>query len=170
MSSTVMSSTSMRASIKTPRQWLGQLQLFKTDCYHILKKVIFGVVFGLLAMQVQAAADLDVNTTAVAAVKASMQSRHQLLSPHYQSGAVGLTADGFVAVKDAGLVPLSQRSALAALVKDENADRAKLYQGIAAANGHPEWEGEIQRTFAQRWIDRAQPGWIVQRDGQWVRK
>jgi uncharacterized protein YdbL (DUF1318 family) len=147
-----------------------QVQLFKHYCAHIFKKVLFGVVVGLLTIQAHAAADLDVNTPAVAAVKASMQSRHQLLSPHYQSGAVGLTADGFVAVKDAGLVPLSQRSALAALVKDENADRAKLYQGIAAANGHPEWEGEIQRTFAQRWIDRAQSGWMVQRDGQWLKK
>ena len=160
----------MSSIFKTRQPWLAQLQLFKTYCYHIFKHVIFGIVVGLFSMQVNAAADLDVNTPAVAAVKASMQSRHQLLAPHYQSGAVGLTADGFVAVKEAGLVPLSQRSALATLVKDENADRARLYQGIAAANGHPEWEGEIQRTFAQRWIDRAQPGWMVQGDGQWSRK
>jgi uncharacterized protein len=148
------------------------LQLFLHQGYHTLK---VGVFLGCLAMlfealPVYAAADLDVNTPAVAAVKASMQSRHLQLLPHYQSGAVGLTADGFVAVKEAGLVPLSQRSALAALVKDENTDRARLYQGMAAANGHPEWEGEIQRTFALRWIDKAQAGWFVQRDGQWVRK
>lgn len=160
----------MSSIIKIRKPWLGKLQLFTLDCYHNFKHLIFVMIFGLLSMQVHAAADLDVNTPAVAAVKASMQNRHQLLSPHYLSGAVGLTADGFVAVKDAGLVPLSQRSALTALVKDENADRAKLYQGIAAANGHPEWEGEIQRTFAQRWIDRAQAGWMVQRDGQWARK
>lgn len=160
----------MRTCIKTNYPWRAQVQLFKLYGYHTFKKAFLGVVVVLLSIQAHAAADLDVNTPAVAAVKAGMQSRHQLLSPHYQSGAVGLTADGFVAVKDAGLVPLSQRSALAALVKDENADRSRLYQGIAAANGHPEWEGEIQRTFAQRWIDRAQPGWQVQRDGQWVRK
>lgn len=124
----------------------------------------------MVSLPVQAAADLDVNTPAVAAVKASMQSRHQQLLPHYQSGAIGLTEDGFVAVKEAGLVPLSQRGALTTLVKDENADRAKLYQGMAVANGHPEWEGEIQRTFAQRWVDKAQTGWFVQRDGQWLRK
>lgn len=118
----------------------------------------------------QAAADLDVNTPAVAAVKTGMQARHAQLSAYYQSGAVGLTADGFVAVKDASLVPLSQRGALSGLVKEENIDRARLYQGIAAANGHPEWEGEIQRTFAQRWIDKAQSGWFVQREGQWSRK
>ncbi|MDP8567615.1 YdbL family protein [Methylophilus aquaticus] len=118
----------------------------------------------------QAAADLNVNTPAVAAVKAAMQARHAQLSAYYQSGAVGLTVEGFVAVKDASLVPLSQRGALAGLVNDENTDRTHLYQGIAAANGHPEWEGEIQRIFALRWIDKAQSGWFVQREGQWSRK
>jgi uncharacterized protein len=148
------------------------LQLFLHQGYHTLKvgAVLASLAMFFAALPAYAAADLDVNTPAVTAVKASMQSRHLQLLPHYQSGAVGLTADGFVAVKEAGLVPLSQRSALAALVKDENTDRARLYQGMAAANGHPEWEGEIQRTFAQRWIDKAQAGWFVQRDGQWVRK
>lgn len=129
-----------------------------------------GLLLLLTAMSAQAAVDLDVNTTAVAAVKASMQNRHLQLFAHYQSGAVGLASDGFVVVKDASVVPLSQRSALAALVQDENADRVRLYQGIAAANGHPEWQGEIQRTFGQRWIDKAQAGWWVQREGQWVKK
>ncbi|WP_198290692.1 YdbL family protein [Methylophilus sp. 5] len=149
----------------------GWLLLCLRHGYAILKSVLFGFCLSaVLILPAHAAADLDVNTPAVAAVKASMQSRHRQLLPHYQSGAVGLTADGFVAVKEAGLVPLSQRSALAALVKDENADRTQLYQGIAAANGHSEWEGEIQRTFAQRWIDKAQTGWFVQRDGRWLPK
>lgn len=147
------------------------LQLFLHHGYHILKQGVLGLLlWWMMMLPVQAAADLDINTAAVAAVKASMQNRHSQLLQYYQSGAVGLTAEGFVAVKDAGLVPLSQRSALAALVKDENMDRVQLYQGIAVANGHPEWEGEIQRTFALRWIDKAQPGWFVQRDGGWVRK
>lgn len=147
------------------------LQLFLHHGYHILKQGVLGLLlWGVMILPSHAAADLDVNTAALAAVKASMQNRHSQLLQYYQSGAVGLTAEGFVAVKDAGLVPLSQRSALAALVKDENMDRVHLYHGIAVANGHPEWEGEIQRIFALRWIDKAQPGWFVQRDGGWVRK
>lgn len=140
----------------------------------MMTKYLFAMILGfclLLGLSpVRAAVDLDVNTPAVAALKAAMQARHVQLSAYYQSGAVGLTSDGFVAVKDASLVPLSQRGALSGLVKEENTDRARLYQGIAAANGHPEWEGEIQRTFAQRWIDKAQSGWFVQREGQWSRK
>ena len=150
---------------------LGWLPSGLRHAYVVVKALLCGVFLSAaLTLSAHAAADLDVNTPAVAAVKASMQSRHMQLLPSYQSGAVGLTTDGFVAVKEAGLVPLSQRSALTALVKDENADRTNLYRGIAAANGHPEWEGEIQRTFAIRWMDKAQSGWFVQRDGQWLKK
>jgi uncharacterized protein len=119
---------------------------------------------------VHAAPDLEANTPVITSIKTSMQSRHAQLQPHYSAGAIGLTQDGFVAVKDASAVPLSQRGSLAGLVKDENTDRARLYKEIAVANGHPEWQGEIQSTFAGRWIDKAQAGWFYQRAGAWVKK
>lgn len=133
---------------------------------------VFFALIGWLSSAgwVQAAADLEANTPAITAVKASMVARHAKLQPHYAAGGVGLTQDGFVAVKDASAVSLSQRGALAGLVKDENADRARLYKEIAAANGHPEWQGEIQGTFAARWIDKAQTGWFYQQAGEWVKK
>ena len=118
----------------------------------------------------QAAPDLEANTPAIAAIKTSMQTRHARMQSFYASGAIGLTQDGYIAVKDASAVPLSQRGGLAGLVKDENTDRARLYKEIAAANGHPEWQGEIQSTFAGRWIDKAQGGWFYQKDGAWVKK
>lgn len=99
-----------------------------------------------------------------------MQTRHAQMQSFYASGAIGLTQDGYIAVKDASAVPLSQRGGLAGLVKDENTDRTRLYKEIAAANGHPEWQGEIQSTFAGRWIDKAQGGWFYQKDGAWVKK
>jgi len=124
----------------------------------------------LISQLVVAAPDLEVNTPAITAVKNSMQSRHGQLAPFYASGAIGLTKDGFVAVKDANAVPLAQRGSLTGLVKEENADRATLYKEIAQANGHPEWQAEIQSTFAGRWIDKAQAGWWVQGAGGWVKK
>ena len=116
------------------------------------------------------AVDLEVNTPGVNAIKQSMQARHAQLATHYASGAVGLTADGMIALRDAGAVPLAQRQAVNALVAAENQDRNALYAEIANANGHPEWQAEIRSTFAQRWIQRAQPGWWVQSGGAWVRK
>ena len=82
----------------------------------------------------------------------------------------GGTASG-VALRDANAVPLPQRATANNLVAAENADRGGLYKEIARANGKPEWEGEIRNTFAQRWIERAKPGWYVQNaQGQWVKK
>ncbi len=122
------------------------------------------------ALNVFAAADLEVNTPGVNAIKQSMQARHAQLAAHYASGAVGLTADGLVALRDAGAVPLAQRQAVNALVAAENSDRNALYAEIANANGHPEWQAEIRGTFAQRWIQRAQAGWWVQSGGAWKQK
>lgn len=134
----------------------------------LLSLMLLGTL--LISQLVVAAADMEVNTPAITAVKNSMQSRHGQLAPFYASGAIGLTKDGFIAVKDANAVPLSQRGSLTGLVKEENTDRATLYKEIAQANGHPEWQAEIQSTFAGRWIDKAQAGWWVQGAGGWVKK
>ncbi len=136
---------------------------------HITK--LLWIMLFAFAGSASAAADLEVNTPAIAAVKASMQARHNSLSTYYASGAVGLTRDGNVAVRDASLVPLAARQSVNGLVADENRDRAALYREIARANGHPEWEAEVRSTFAQRWIDKAASGWWVQNaGGAWVKK
>lgn len=116
------------------------------------------------------AVDLEINAPGVNAIKQSMQARHANLAPYYASGAVGLTEDGLVALRDAGAVPLPQRQAVNGLVAAENRDREALYAEIANANGHPEWQAEIRSTFAQRWIQRAQPGWWVQSGGGWSQR
>jgi len=117
-----------------------------------------------------AAADIEINTPGVVALTQSMQARYPQLAPHYASGAVGLTSDGFVAVHDASAVPLAQRQAVNALVAAENHDRKALYSEIARANGHPEWTDDIRNTFAQRWIQRAQAGWWIQGAKGWAKK
>src|SRR5687767_2250139 len=109
------------------------------------------LVATLFAAYAQAQANLEINTPGVTALQASMQKRHGELAPLYASGAVGLTRDGNVAVRDPAAVPLAQRAAVNALVAAENQDRAALYREIARANNHPEWEGDIRNTFAQRW-------------------
>lgn len=130
---------------------------------------LIGILF-FSSNWVNAAADLEVNTPAISALKNSMQARHAQLSPHYNSGAVGLTADGLIAVRDATAVPLKDRGGINTLVAAENADRNALYKEIAAGNGHPEWAGEIRSTFASRWVDKAQSGWYYQSAGAWVKK
>lgn len=133
---------------------------------------IVGVVAALLgAGHAAAQANLEINTPGIAAIQSSMQKRHAELAPLYASGAVGLTRDGNVELRDAAAVPLAQRAGVNSVVAAENQDRAALYREIARANNRPEWEADIRSTFAQRWIDRAQAGWYYQNaSGQWARK
>lgn len=117
-----------------------------------------------------AAPNLEINTPAINALKKSMQVRHNKLAPHYNSGAIGLTSNGQIAVRSAKALPLKDRQGINALVGAENTDRSKLYKEIAVANGHPEWEGGIRDSFAGRWIDKAKAGWYFKKDGSWTKK
>jgi hypothetical protein len=118
-----------------------------------------------------AAADLEINTPAITSLKQGMQQRHGDLAGFYASGAIGLTRDGMIAVRDAAAAPLAQRQAMNSLVAAENQDRKALYAEISRANGHPEWEEEVRSTFAQRWISKAASGWWFQSpSGAWTQK
>jgi len=119
----------------------------------------------------QANADLSVNTPAIQQLQASMEQRHKQLAPYYKSGAIGMTRDGELDLRDQKLVPLQERSAVKGLVAKENADRSALYKEIAKANGHPEWEADIRETFAKRWVSNAPAGWwYMDKQGAWKQK
>ncbi|MCB1626434.1 MAG: YdbL family protein [Xanthomonadales bacterium] len=125
-----------------------------------------------LISSAQAQANIDIDTPAIRAIQARMSGRfEQTLKAQFDAGAIGLTHDGRVEVRDASAIPLSQRSAVNAAVAEDNRDRDAVYREIAVANGHPEWEGEIRDTFARRWLDRAHSGWYYRNaSGQWQRK
>lgn len=114
--------------------------------------------------------DLDVSSPEIQRLTDSMESRFPELAPFYESGAVGMVADGYIVVRDPNLVPLPDRNKVRTLVANENADRAALYHEIAAANGKPEWEAQIRGVFAKRWIARAKAGWLVQDGSTWKKK
>jgi uncharacterized protein YdbL (DUF1318 family) len=119
----------------------------------------------------QGAANLDVNTPEIRAITGALAARYQQLRPYLDSGAVGLTADGHVDVRDANAVPLAERANVKRLVAEDNRDRDTLYAEVAKANGHPEWKSDIQTTFARRWIERAGPGTHYQdAGGGWKQK
>src|SRR4051812_32354795 len=98
----------------------------------ILRLTWFALLLAL-AGDLWAQANLEINTPAIAALQASMQKRHAELAPFYASGAVGLTRDGYIALRDANAVPLPQRQQVNGLVAAENQDRASLYKEIARA-------------------------------------
>lgn len=122
------------------------------------------------SLNVCVAAGLEVNTPGVNAIKSRMHARHAQLATYYANGAVGLSMDGMIELRDPGSVPLAARQTVNALIAAENQDRDALYAEIANANAHPEWKSEIRSTFAQRWIQRAHGGWWVMSNNGWVQK
>jgi uncharacterized protein YdbL (DUF1318 family) len=124
------------------------------------------------AAQAQDAANIDISSPEIRAIQSSMAARFGQLRKFFDSGALGLTADGMVQIRDAGSLSLPDRGLLNRLVAEDNKDREALYTQIASANGHPEWAGDLRKTFARRWVERgAQSGWYYQNaGGAWVQK
>ena len=114
--------------------------------------------------------DFNASSPQIEQIKARMASRFGELRPFLDSGAIGLTADGLIAVHDANAASLADRARMNQLVSAENKDRKALYQAIADANNQPGWAGQIQKTFAERWISQAQSGWWYQSGGGWKKK
>jgi len=114
--------------------------------------------------------DINITTPAINALTSAMTNRHQDLKEFYSSGAVGMDSNGLIDIRDAKAVDLKQRNAVKKLVSEENRDRNALYAEIARANGHPEWEEEIRKTFARRWVANAPGGWWYKGSDGWTQK
>ena len=132
-----------------------------------------GGLLNLLVADAQAAEpQIEINTPQINAIKARMAQRQRdSLNAHFDAGAIGFGSNGLVVIRDRAAVALSERRNLETVVADENRDRAAVYREIAVANGHPEWEGDIQKTFAKEWISNARSGWYYQDEsGAWKQK
>jgi uncharacterized protein YdbL (DUF1318 family) len=115
--------------------------------------------------------DINISSPGINKLKSLMKQHHQKLDPYYDNGAIGMEANGMITVRDSKVIPLKERNVVKKLVTDENRDRNKLYREIATANGHPEWESDIRKTFARRWIANAAAGWWYKDTaGNWQKK
>jgi uncharacterized protein len=134
-----------------------------------LGKVLYAIV---PAAHAQGAANLDISSPEIRAITQAMTSRFGQLQKFFDSGALGMTQDGMIEVRDAAGVSLPERGLLNRLVGEDNKDRETLYVEIARANGHPEWAADIRKTFARRWVERgARTGWYYKNEsGGWVQK
>jgi uncharacterized protein YdbL (DUF1318 family) len=162
-----------KADEKPPTKTPPNSRLRPTDDQPVLLAAA-GALLNLLipAADAQASPNLDISDPQIRAVTASMQQRFGDLKKYFDAGVIGLTADGQVAIRDQNAIPLAERAVVARLVAEDNRDRATLYAELAKANKHPEWEPDIRRTFARRWVERgAQPGWYYQdASGKWLQK
>lgn len=117
----------------------------------------------------QANVDFDRPSPEKTARENSLAERFPQLKPWYDAGAIGMNERGNVEVRDRNLIPLRDRNAVLQLVNAQNSDWDALYAEIARLNGHPEWENGIRRTFASRWVAKADAGWWY-KDGDWKQK
>ncbi|WP_457667859.1 YdbL family protein [Thiolapillus sp.] len=132
---------------------------------------IAGHLVEMLVPEVHAGqADINIDTPAISRLRQSMQKRQRSLAPFYRSGAIGFDESGRVAIRDLKAVALKDRNRVKKLVADENRDRDALYREIARANGHPEWEADIRKTFSRIWVEEAPRGYWYRKDGSWKKK
>jgi uncharacterized protein YdbL (DUF1318 family) len=127
-------------------------------------------VLNWLISPAAAEANLNINSPAIVDIQNTMKARHDRLKAYYNNGAIGLTKNGLITVRDAKAVSLKDRNTVNGLVADENKERIALYAELARANGHPEWQTDIQTTFSRRWISNAAAGWWYQTSGNWQQK
>lgn len=126
---------------------------------------------GIGTAYAQENADISIKTPAIQAIQGRMAARFKAqLAAGFDAGALGLTRDGMVEVRDASKLALKDRVTTTQAVADDNRDRKAVYREVAVANGHPEWEAQIRGIFAQQWIASAHKGWWYQDAGGWKQK
>ncbi|HEX7801452.1 MAG TPA: YdbL family protein [Pseudoxanthomonas sp.] len=151
---------------QTPGGQGGSASLHSTRSFNWLALVGIGTAYA------QESADISIKTPAIQAIQNRMATRFQTqLAGGFDAGALGLTRDGMVEVRDASKLALKDRVAITQAVADDNRDRKAVYREVAVANGHPEWESQIRGIFAQQWIASAHSGWWYQdAGGSWKQK
>ena len=123
------------------------------------------------AMSTTPDGDFDVQSPSVLTIRKSLVDRHAVLKEHFEAGAIGISYDGLIALREPARLPPVIRARLESLVVEDNKDRGTLFREIARANGRPDWESQFQAVFAARWIRRAPVGWYYRDDsGNWIRQ
>ncbi len=118
----------------------------------------------------QAPVDFDKPSPRKQALENALADRFKAIRPYFESGALGLTDSALIEFRDRNLVPLKDRNNVVQLVAAQNNDWNDLFAEIAQLNGHPEWQDSIRRTFAERWVAKANKGWYYREGGTWKQK
>ncbi len=116
--------------------------------------------------------NINISSPAISDITARMKDRYDRnLKQFLDTQVIGFSNLGFIEMLNEKELGLKDRQKLKKLVADENRDRKALYRELAVANGHPEWEQEIQNVFVKQWQQQAHQGWKYQSsDGSWVDK
>ncbi len=116
--------------------------------------------------------NINISSPAIVEITNRMKSRYDTsLMSYLDKSVVGFSNQGFVEIVEAKSLGLRDRQKVKKLVADDNRDRKALYRELAVANGHADWEQDIQNVFVKTWRDRAHKGWKYQdAQGVWQTK
>ena len=114
--------------------------------------------------------ETTVSNAAIRGLKDQIAQNHQQLVPFYNSGNVGIAADGSLALRNNDGLSVQQVASVQRIIAADNAARRNLYAEVARALNTTE-TGRVQAVFARTWRDKAQSGWWIQEDnGAWRQK
>ncbi len=114
--------------------------------------------------------ETTVSNAAIRGLKDQIAQNHQQLVPFYNSGNVGIAADGSLALRNNDGLSVQQVASVQRIIAADNAARRTLYAEVAKALNTTE-TGRVQAVFARTWRDKAQSGWWIQEDnGAWRQK
>lgn len=114
----------------------------------------------------------EISNPAIRNIVQSRAARVKELNRYKASGAIGENNKALTEARDLNALPLQQRAAAQKLIRDENADRERMFKEIAAATGTDLSQlPRIQQTYAETLRANARPGdWIQMPDGSWRQK
>ncbi|MEM1207542.1 MAG: DUF1318 domain-containing protein [Acidobacteriota bacterium] len=114
----------------------------------------------------------EISNPAIRKIIESRGARVGDLDRHKASGALGENNRALLDVRDLSALALQERAAVQRLVREENADRERMFKEIAAATGAAlDQLPQIRRTYAETLRRNAKAGeWIQLPDGAWKQK
>ncbi len=131
------------------------------------------LLLGATPAYAQSVPDPGVSNPAIRAIIDARAARVQQINDFKSRGLIGESNQALVEARSLDSISdLRQRAALQKLVKDENADRERLYKEVAAAEGVSLAQlPRIRQTYAETLRNNARPGdWIQLPGGQWKQK
>jgi glycine/D-amino acid oxidase-like deaminating enzyme len=103
--------------------------------------------------------NLDIGTPTVVIVKHSLAQRTSRLVRFYESGEIGLGADGLIYLRDSSKMTLAKRQIAEKLIDNENQERRALIQALADSNHRRNDEAEVWELQRARWQQQWKSGW-----------
>jgi uncharacterized protein YdbL (DUF1318 family) len=114
----------------------------------------------------------EISNPAIRQIIKSRSTRISNITRHKASGVLGENNKALLEVRNLAALALRDRAAVQKLVREENADRQRMFKEIAAATGtNLSQLPQIQATYAATLRAKAKKGeWTQQSNGQWKQK